>query len=378
MDPVVASLPSPETDPRSPANARPSNSYSVVALESCHEAKEELLDLMRSNFSWRDEAEVWHRWAYEQSPYSANRCWFVETANQQRVGFTALMPRRMQVDGRVCDVGQAANLNVVAEHRGTAAAVKLQRAVTAHVDDSDLAFAFGITRNAVAVQRRAGYHDLGAFSRWIKYFRTEHKLRSRIPWNGPRRAVAGVLDLGLRLTAAETWRRLPTGWQVQHEPAFDERFDALWEAAAPNVGITTERTSPYLNWRFGLDPQRQYRTLAVQDAQGRLQGYAIYLYPDPEQQLPFGAIIDLLAVDRVALDVLLASVCSHLRRGGAYGVQLLSFTSPLVEAALNHSGFFRRDSDFHLMVHLHPDLKSREAELLDRRRWHLIEAEAKF
>ena len=37
-------------------------------------------------------------------------------------------------------------------------------------------------------------------------------------------------------------------------------------------GITTERTSQYLNWRFGLDPQRQYRTLAVQDAQGGHSG----------------------------------------------------------------------------------------------------------
>lgn len=378
MDTVVASLAPLETEPRSPVIPRPSTNYSVVAQESFQEAKDELLCLMRSNFSWRDEADVWYRWAYEQTPYASNRCWFVETADQERVGFTTLMPRRMQVDGQVREVGQAANLNVVAEHRGTAAAIKLQRAVTSHLDGSNLAFAFGITRNAVAVQRRAGYHDLGAFSRWIKYFRTEHKLRGRIPWNGPRRAVAGALDLGLRLTATETWRRLPAGWQIRHDPPFDERFDAIWEVAAPNWGITTERTSPYLNWRFGLDPQRQYRTLAVQDEQGRLRGYAIYLYPDPEQPLPFGAIIDLLAVDRVALDTVLAALCSHLRCAGAFGVQLLSLTPPFVEAALKRSGFFRRDSDFHLLVHLHPSLKSREAELLNRHHWHLIEAEAKF
>ena len=54
-------------------------------------------------------------------------------------------------------------------------------------------------------------------------------------------------------------------------------------------------------------------------------------------------------------------------------MQLLSLTSPFVETSLKHAGFFRRDSDYHLMVHLHPSLKSREAELLDRRHWHLIE-----
>jgi hypothetical protein len=378
MNTFTAMLPSSETAPPPLAIPRPPSAYSVVPAEACDGVKEEILGLMRSNFSWSAEADVWYRWAYEQSPYSSNRCWFVETADRQRIGFTALMPRRMQVDGRTCDVGQAANLNVLAEHRGTAAAVKLQRAVTSHVDGSELAFAFGITRNAVAVQCRAGYRDLGTFSRWIKYFRTGHKLRARIPWSGVRRVVAGGLDLGLRLTAPETWRRLPAGWQVLHEPAFDERFDVLWDAAAPTCGITTERTSRYLNWRFGLDPQRRYQTLALQDERGVLRGYVVYLYPDPEQQIPFGAIVDLLAVDRTALDALLAALCSHLRRGGAHGVQLLSFTSPFVELAMKKCGFFRRESDYHLLVHLHPSLKPRETELLDRQHWHLIEAEAKF
>jgi len=114
--------------------------------------KPEILRLMRDNFSWSQQADVWHHWAYEQSPYRPNYCWFVETEDQETVGFTGLMARRMKVAERVCDVGQAANLNVQAEHRGTAAAIKLQRALISHVEESDLALAFGITRNAVAVR----------------------------------------------------------------------------------------------------------------------------------------------------------------------------------------------------------------------------------
>lgn len=365
-------------DPGETSSKRPATSYSAVPVESFASVKDELLELMRSNFSWRDEVDVWYRWAYEQSPYAANRCWFVEVEDQRRVGFTALMPRRMLVDGSVHDVAQAANLNVVTEHRGTAAAIKLQRAVTAHVDDSELAFAFGITRNAVAVQRRAGYHDMGVFSRWIKFFRTEHKLESRLPWGVPRRIVAGLLDTGLRAVAAETWNRLPAGWQVEHDPVFDGRFDSLWAAAASQFGTTTERTSQYLQWRFGLDPQRQYRTLAVTNAKGELQGYAVYLYPDPEQTLPFGAIIDLMFVDQVALNAVLDSLSRHLRQAGAVGIQLLSFTLSSVEAALKRSGFIRREAKFHLLVYLNPKWRSREGTVLDRHKWHLIEAEAKF
>ncbi len=358
--------------------SRPSVSYTVVEAVSPEERTDGILRLMRENFSWSREADAWHHWAYEQTPFAPNRCWFVETEQQETVGFTALMPRRMKVAESVHDVGQAANLNVQAEHRGTAAAIKLQRAVVAHVDRSDLAFVFGITRNAFAVQRRAGYRDLGMFSRWIKLFRTEHKLQGRIPWKWPRTAAAGVLDAALRLRAHETWYRMPRGWQVQHDLPFDERFDALWEAAAPSFGIATERSSAYLNWRFGLDPQYEYRTLAVQNERGELRGYAIYLFHDPEESLPFGAIIDIMAVDQDSADAVLSSLSSHLRKSGATGIQMLYFGSPLIEGALQRCGYFRRSSDFHLLAHLNPSLQQREAELLDPALWHMTEAEGKF
>lgn len=352
--------------------------YTIAAPANAAEVKEDLLRLMRTNFSWGPQADAWYRWGYEQSPYPSNVCWLVETDARERVGFTALMPRRMKVGESVCEAGQAANLNVAAEHRNALAAVKLQRAVVSHVDQSEMALAFGITKNAVAVLCRAGYRDLGGLSRWIKLFRTEHKLARWIPWKWPRRAVASVVDLVLRLRSAETFRRLPVGWQVLNDPAFDERFDVLWQAASANLSVATERTSEYLDWRFGRDPQLQYRTLAVQDAEGRLRGSVIYLFPDPEESLPLATIVDLLPADSVALDALLTALCPQLRREGAVGVQTMYFGLPWVEAALSRFNFFRRESEFRVLAYLHPRLRDHQAELLNPARWHVTDAEAKF
>ena len=116
--------------------------YTIAAPATAADVKEDLLRLMRSNFPWGHEADVWYRWGYEQSPYRPNVCWLVETEARERVGFTSLMPRRMKVGETICDAGQAANLNVAAEHRNALAAVKLQRAVVSHVDQSDMALAF--------------------------------------------------------------------------------------------------------------------------------------------------------------------------------------------------------------------------------------------
>ncbi len=352
--------------------------YTIAAPATAADVKDDLLRLMRSNFPWGHEADVWYRWGYEQSPFPPNMCWLVETEARERVGFTALMPRRMKVGEQVCETGQAANLNVAAEHRNALAAVKLQRAVVSHVEQSEMALAFGITKNAVAVLSRAGYRDLGGFSRWIKFFRSEHKLARWIPWKWPRRAVATVVDLALRLRAAETFHRLPRGWQVLVDPPFDDRFDELWQAASSNFGVATERTSEYLQWRFGRDPQQEYRRLAVQDADGRLRGSVVYLFPEPEVTLPMGVIVDLLPADTAAMQVLLATLCRQLRQEGAVGVQMMYFGSPLIETALRRFQFFRRESEYRLLAYLHPKFRDRQAELLDPSRWHVTEAEAKF
>lgn len=352
--------------------------YTIAAPATADDVKDDLLRLMQSNFPWGHQAEQWYRWGYEQTPYRPNVCWLVETEARERVGFTSLMPRRMKVGATVCEVGQAANLNVAAEHRNALAAVKLQRAVVSHVDQSEMALAFGITRNAVAVLCRAGYRDLGGLSRWIKFFRTEHKLSRWIPWAVPRRAVAAVIDLGLRLRATETFQRLSAGWQVLFDPPFDERFDELWQAASSNFAVATERTREYLRWRFGRDPQLQYRTLAVQDSEGRLRGSVTYLFPDPEASLPLATIVDLLPADAAGLQVMLAALCQHLRREGAVGVQFMYFGSPLIESALRRFQFYRRESEFRLLAYLHPNYRDRQAELLDPARWHVTDAEAKF
>lgn len=352
--------------------------YSIAAPATVDDVKGDLLRLMQSNFPWGHQAEDWYRWGYEQSPYRPNVCWLVETEARERVGFTSLMPRRMKVGETVRETGQAANLNVAAEHRNALAAVKLQRAVVSHVDRSDMALAFGITRNAVAVLCRAGYRDLGGFSRWIKFFQTEHKLARWVPWGVPRRALAAVMDLILRLQATETYQRLPTGWQVLFDPPFDERFDELWRAASSNFSVATERSSDYLQWRFGCDPQLRYRTLAVQDAEGRLRGSVIYLFPEPESTLPMATIVDLLPADAEALRVMLAALCQQLRRDGAVAVEFLYFGSPLIEAALHRFHFYRRESEFRLLAYLHPNYRDRQAELLDPTRWHITDAEAKF
>lgn len=61
-----------------PRRTKPTN-YTTAAPATAADVKDDLLRLMRSNFSWGEQADVWYRWGYEQSPYPSNVCWLVET-----------------------------------------------------------------------------------------------------------------------------------------------------------------------------------------------------------------------------------------------------------------------------------------------------------
>jgi hypothetical protein len=352
--------------------------YTITAAPIANRIKHELLPLMRRNFVWGSDADIWYRWGYEQTPYSPNSCWLVKTDQHEPVGFTTLMPRRMKVGERVCDVGQAANLNVTAEHRSGSAAIKLQRALVNHLDQSELAFTFGITSNAVAVLKRAGYADLVGFARWVKVLRTEHKLPTRIRSPLIRRGLGRMLDVALRWRCGDPLARVPKGWSVHVDPPFDERFDDLWEVASWRFPIATVRDRQYLNWRFGLDPHCSCHSLAVADSGGRLHGYLIYHLIQETDLVSVCEIVDLLPLDESALRLLLLTLSNRLRATGCARIEMLYCGAKWVQRMLARCGFFRRPSQHHLLVRWNQRLSDRNAELLIPEAWHMTYAEAKF
>lgn len=95
----------------------------------------------------------------------------------------------------------------------------------------------------------------------------------------------------------------------------DERVDALWEKVKTDHDITVRRDRKYLNWRFCLRPQNNYRVFGYVDGE-RLLGYMIFKRYQTEVD-----IVDILTMreKKVGIELLLA-VLDFCRQNDINGV----------------------------------------------------------
>ncbi len=100
------------------------------------------------------------------------------------------------------------------------------------------------------------------------------------------RVEARVLRVG-RLVAADGEA---AAWSVRSVAAFDERVDALWEAASKQFRLMVVRRAAYLNWRYA-DLRGGNYTIKVAEQDGRILGYVVSRLSHGR-----GFLADLLAV----------------------------------------------------------------------------------
>jgi hypothetical protein len=126
-----------------------------------------------------------------------------------------------------------------------------------------------------------------------------------------------------------------TAWTVHNVPQFDDRADALWDAASPQFRLLVARRHAYLNWRYA-DPRAGRFTIKIAELDGRMLGYAV-------SRLSYGRgfLSDIFALPG-RIDVvrsLVASAIADLRAAGAQQVECwLPEHHPYWEA-LNHYPF---------------------------------------
>jgi hypothetical protein len=374
-------------------------------------SREELLRLWSRNFS--GDWENWYQWIVPQNPYGPMSNWLVATEQGAAVGSTGLMERPMKVGDEVRRVGQALHVNVDPEHRSALPAMKLQRAVTAAVQESGLPFVCGVTETAIPVFRRCGYELLGKVARWIKPLRSAYKLKQRIANPLARRLASAAVDLALRARSAETYSWCGTYWRGADKPGcgtelvgdapgtglsvpreetvlerrgvrvvvqrqFDERFDRLWEAAAPLLPLIGARTQTYLAWRFVERPKTDCEVFTVSAADDELLGYVVFTRRESTADASYLQICDLFYREETALGALLAEFCRYARRQNVDAVSLHFLGSPVVTQTLRRFGFYERGHRLQALVYVNPRADVDRALVLDPARWHLTDAELDF
>jgi GNAT superfamily N-acetyltransferase len=287
------------------------------------------------------------------------------------IGTGGLHTCLMVIDGHSHRAGHAVNLAIDPNYRTAGPAIQLQRAVLDHARTSGHSMVCGITDRAAAVQKRAGYHHLGPLEQWTKILRTESKLQQYLKVPALAKCAGFGMDFALWGVSREARYLRPRGWKVEIAERFDARFDRLWERAAPQFAIVTERSSKFLTWRFRECSDDRFHVLCLCDATGELAGYAVYRNDGLTLELS-----DLLTGRPEDLEILIVELLRHVRklRPAVRTVHVPYFGNGTLPAALRRNGFMQRPEPKQLLVWAN-EQELPFSTLCDRNRWYLTAAD---
>jgi hypothetical protein len=225
-----------------------------------------------------------------------------------------------------------------------------------------------------SVFSRVGYAVGKSVKRYVKVLRVERFLREKLGSSLASRSLSVVAAPIARIASPETWR-MGGGFALEEASRFDGRFDELWtrwSAAESTPGPVTERTTEFLEWRYGRCPLRRYTTLAlVRRGQSRLAGYVVG-FEDKDEQF---AVVDVVA-DRTDATVtdLLAEVVRWARRRRFQSVACELYSAPELEGTLRRLAFRYRCETPQLAFYAPGD----GTALAALERWRFLRAEEDY
>lgn len=169
---------------------------------------------------------------------------------------------------------------------------------------------------------------------------------------------------GLALLGRDVFRRSGRGRRsnaIHHLPAFNDRFDSLWQriAAGPSR-LRAVRTRAVLDWRFRADIEAGRAAILATEAGGDLSGYTVLLRrPGSDLGMSLYDVADLQAAGddpAVLRDLLLAAV-DLAREEGVHAVKLMTGTPAKRGPAVSLKPYTYELPFWQLYYRASPDLK---------------------
>ncbi|MBN1590419.1 MAG: GNAT family N-acetyltransferase [Pirellulales bacterium] len=310
-----------------------------------------------------------YAWLYDSG---RARSWIAREDKSGAIGAVGLMSRRLRLFGEEYPAGGPIDLNVDRTHRLGGLALRLQRSVTAEVDQGRLALIYGVPNTqSEPVLRRVGYEIVGPVQRWARPLRSHEYLHDRLPGGALGKTASATVDAALWLRSPESRYRRRREHRVEITDCFDVRFDRLWRQAAPQFSVIGQRTAEYLNWRFRDAPGTAYRALCVGDRNDSLLGYLVYTCRDG-----VAYVADFLHADDSVGDAVLAEFINLMRVQKAKAIVTIFTGAPAAVKRLRRFGFRRRSSSWKIMVHTDAlRLGIPRYKLLDVGKWFFTRAD---
>ncbi|GEM_PF-5166757 len=258
----------------------------------------------------------------------------------QPIGAASVIPHDYFVLDQIRPVGLLGDISVLPSHRGQGIAGRMLGFLARHEALRSMRACVVLPNDDVAgALRRAGWRDATTIHRFVKLLDVRPLLERRLGATAPTRWLAAAVNGALRALAPAP------RYEVRETTAFDDRYDALWEAVAVPGRVLAVRNRAYLTWRFAQHPLGSCRVVEIADA-GRLKGYAVF-----HRQGDLAVVDDYLADSPDALVPLFAALFERVREaGGSTRLQVRTNRDARLALPWRRLGFLRRKDTQRVMV----------------------------
>jgi hypothetical protein len=238
-----------------------------------------LLDTLLRNRDHGDQAlrQARFEWSLTCNPYGQPRAWLaMDESSNQVIGAVSAFPRRVLIHGQPALWWNGADTSIDQAFRTLGVAMKLRRAVKECVDRGEMRLLYSHpVDNMRLVLEKIGHVVIGRLARHGLVLRFDRFINERLGKNIFSAVAAGLVNPLLRITPGNFGAGAGLAIRRQEQNRFGEEYDALFERAAKNYAVITERNARFLAWRFLQNPLHPEFHIFRLEAEQRLCGFAL-------------------------------------------------------------------------------------------------------
>lgn len=344
--------------------------YTIIKTDLVKD-RSKILKFWQDNFPGWPEAK--YDLFYSNNPFGESICWLLKHVGDNKiVGATALFPKKFMINGNPKIVGLGGDLGIEKAYRGHGQSKLLQKSLATGCREAGMDFLYG-TPNVLSEKAclKAGYKIVGRTVRMVKILKSYPYLKRAFKIGALAKLLSWPADMVLKIKSRDQNYKNNNRYSYELLERFDERFDRLWEKAAPQYAIIGNRSSMALNWRFTDCPYKNYHTFTLIDNESNdILGYIVFQIIDRNVQ-----ITDFFAVDlEKNIDALFSEFIIYFRSKEIDTITFYYFGNQDVINKAKDYDFLVRPDNRSIIVEIsenYPEYKT----VLDKEKWHYLDGD---
>ena len=210
----------------------------------------------RENYSYEDRYD----WIYLRNPDGNAIPWIIW--NQEKgipVGFTAVFPRRVLVDGKEQLCWNCGDFSIETRYRSLGVAIQLRTEAKRGVENGKVDFLYAHPNDRMAiVHLKAGHVRLGYMQRYALPLRIDNYFNTRFKNETLSKIMALPANLLLNMNLLFRKQRYGLNYMLHSIPKFESKHTDIFYEFAKKFRIIGIRDRIYLKWKYLDNPNYQY------------------------------------------------------------------------------------------------------------------------